>query len=96
MAEYGAVSTKWSVPFVLADGSLSVKIDDAAGVLSGKPNGFTVAICTLLAENAGALSLSFAKIRNYRLDQIVRRTNADGSVTILAGFSRCGALIIMR
>ena len=96
MAEYGAVSTKWGTPFVLADGALKIAFDDASGFLASNPGNFRVAICTLPAATAEGLDVSVGRIPFYKLRSFERRSNGDGTVTLVAGFSRRSTVMIIR
>ena len=93
---YGAVCMKWATPFTV-DGGGALPVAFAADFTpaSGLPR-FHAAICTV--SSTVAQSLAFAPqggYRDYRL-AIVRRSNADGSVTFIARFTHKGASISFR
>lgn len=95
LRKYGAINTKWSVPFTggTADGSIPVTFlprtfpDEA----------FSCAICTVSASAAEALKLDAPDRVQKRGCSVSTRQNEDGTVTFVANISaKVGLEIIIR
>ena len=90
MAEFGMVNTRWTEPFVstAADGKINVAVKASEALESGAQR-VAVALCTVangtLAEELRA-KFKIRKPAHYRVNTETR-TNADGTVTLLAVFS---------
>ena len=93
MAAYGIINTRWNVPFVCGedDGAIRVRLENTEAAESLAR--FSCAICTVAAETAAALKFKVPRLRNFFCG-IVRRENADGTVTVAAEYVRRGRLFI--
>ena len=95
---YGIVNVKeTTAPIALAanQASIPVTVTPPEGNLSR----FSVAICTIGSASAANLpetTFSVANVSHYRCRRVVKRTNADGTVTYLAPFFNRGFTIDFR
>ena len=99
LADVGIVNTRWSEPFVStrADGRIPVTFKTGSQTLESGVGSYSVALCTVpssAAEGVRAM-LKLLNVPHYRTE-VKPRTNDDGSVTLLAAFTRKGLAISFR
>lgn len=92
LVTFGAINTKWEVPFSsdADDGAITVSL-----VAKELPNNaFDVAICTVSAEASTSLKFNVPGTVQKRKCEVVQRTNADGTVTFAAKVAAKPAMVI--
>ena len=92
LAGFGAINTKWEVPFSsdADDGSVTVSLETK----ELPNNAFDVAICTVSAEASASLKFNVPGTVQKRKCEVVRRANADGTVTFVAKVAAKPAMVI--
>ena len=96
MMETGFVATRWRTPLTTtaSDGVIPVEINLPSG-LTAPQTALVLPICTVTPEAAANLAFRLPKYPGL-CRTVERRTNADGSVTLLAQFKHIGTLISVQ
>jgi hypothetical protein len=94
MAEWGIVCKKWATPFV-SSSAIDVVFEDPSLAFASRPLGYALAICTVPEQTASTLDFKLGRVRGMNVS-LVRRGNADGTVTFLAGFEPKGMIMLVR
>lgn len=92
LAAFGAINTRWEVPFSsdADDGSVTVSLETK----ELPNNAFDVAICTVSAEASASLKFNVSGTVQKRKCEVVQRTNADGTVTFAVKVAAKPAMVI--
>lgn len=84
LRDYGAINTKWGVPFANAQGG-AIPVSFLDGQFPD--TAFSVAICTVSQTASETLQFDVPAIVKRRRCTVTTRTNPDGTVTFVANFS---------
>ncbi len=99
LADVGIVNTRWSEPFVSTrtDGRIPVTFKAGSPTLESGVGSYSVALCTVPSSAADGVRtmLKMPNVPHYRVT-VEPRANADGSVTLLAAFTRKGLVLSFR
>ena len=89
---YGAINTRWSVPFTGAAAGEAIPVTFLERTFPEKA--FSAAICTVSAAAAETIAFDVPSRVQKRKCRVATRPNPDGSVTFVAGFSARSGLIV--
>ena len=97
MMDTGFKATRWATPFTVNtdDGRIPVVFDDGTPSIDDSVYEYRLPICTVLAAVADSVQFTLPKISDRRLTML-KRTNNDGSVTLVAAYSKTGLRLYIR
>ena len=97
MMDTGFKMTRWATPFTVntSDGQIPIAFDDGVPSIDDSIAEYRLPICTVAAADADSIHFALPKITGRKLS-IEKRSNADGSVTIIATYVRRGFCLYFR
>ena len=97
MMDTGFRATRWATPFTVNtdDGKIPVVFDDGTPAIDDSVSEYRLPICTVSSGVANGVQFAIPKIRGHRL-MLEKRTNSDGSVTIVAVYRKIGFRLSIR
>jgi hypothetical protein len=97
MMDTGFKATRWATPFTVNtdDGRIPVVFDDGTPSIDDSVYEYRLPICTVSAAVADSVQFALPRISGRRL-VVEKRTNNDGSVTILAAYRKTGFRLSIR
>ena len=97
MMDTGFKATRWATPFTVNtdDGQIPVVFDDGTPSIDDSVYEYRLPICTVSSVVANSVQFAIPKVRGRRL-MLEKRTNSDGSVTIVAVYRKIGFRLSIR